>query len=82
MAVLIYELGCVYLLCLIQHLLQPQDPVRVWGWMLGLLPGQVVDGLATLSALFMCQVSWRGIDYVVRSRPSRVLIRRERGIEI
>ena len=82
LAVVIYELGCVCMLCWIQHLLQPQDPVRVWAWTLGLLPGQAVDGLATLSALFMRQVSWRGIDYVVRFRPSRVLIRRDRGVEI
>ena len=82
LAVLIYELGCVCLLCWIQYLLRPQDPVRVWGWLVGLLPGQVVDGLATLSALFTRHVSWRGIDYAVQLRPSRVVLRRDRGVEV
>ena len=82
LAVLIYELGCVCLLCWIQDLLRPQDPVRVWGWLVGLLPGQVVDGLATLSALFRRHVSWRGVDYAVQLRPSRVVLRRDRGVEV
>jgi hypothetical protein len=82
LAVLFYELGCVGLLCWIQVLLRPQDPVRVWGWLVGLLPGQVVDGLATLSALFTRHVSWRGVDYAVQFRPSRVVLRRDRGVEV
>ena len=82
LAVLFYELGCVCLLCWIQVLLRPQDPVRVWGWLVGLLPGQVVDGLATLSALFTRHVSWRGVDYAVQFRPSRVVLRRDRGVEV
>ena len=82
LAVLIYELGCVCLLCWIQCLLRPQDPVRVWGWLVGLLPGQLVDGLATLSALLTRHVSWRGVDYAVQLRPSRVVLRRDRGVEV
>ncbi|WP_186539334.1 glycosyltransferase family 2 protein [Synechococcus sp. BIOS-E4-1] len=82
LAVLIYELGCVCLLCWIQVLLRPQDPVRIWGWIVGLLSGQLVDGLATLAAVFTRHVSWRGVDYALHLRPSRVVLRRDRGVEV
>ena len=65
---------------LIQRLLKPQDQ-SLLGLDAGPLPGQVVDGLATLSACLCARPS--GVASTTsRLRPSRVLIRRDRGVEI
>lgn len=79
-AALIYELGCVGLLCWIEQLIQPQVSPHWLGWAVGLVPGQLVDGAATLAALLVRRISWRGVDYLVRFHPSRVTILRDRGI--
>ena len=39
--------------------------------------GQLVDGVATLAALLTRRISWRGVDYAVSMRPSRVRILRD-----
>ena len=41
------------------------------------MPGQLVDGVATLAALLTRRISWRGVDYAVSMRPSRVRILRD-----
>ncbi len=79
-AALVYELGCVSLLCWIERLMQPEDRPHWLGWGMGLVPGQLVDGAATLAALLVRRISWRGVDYVVRFHPSRVMILRDRGV--
>ncbi len=79
-AALVYELGCVGLLCWIERLMQPEDRPHWLGWGMGLVPGQLVDGAATLAALLVRRISWRGVDYVVRFHPSRVMILRDRGV--
>ena len=79
-AALVYELGCVGLLCWIERLMQPEDRPHWLGWGMGLVPGQLVDGAATLAALLVRRISWRGVDYVVRFEPSRVMILRDRGV--
>jgi len=79
-AALVYELGCVSLLCWIERLMQPEDRPHWLGWGMGLVPGQLVDGAATLAALLVRRISWRGVDYVVRFDPSRVMILRDRGV--
>ena len=79
-AALIYELGCVGLLCWIEQLMQPKGSSHWLGWAVGLVPGQLVDGAATLAALLVRRISWRGVDYLVRFHPSRVTILRDKGI--
>ena len=77
-AAVVYELGCVGLLCWIEQLLQPEGSPHWLGWSVGLLPGQIVDGVSTVAALLARRISWRGVDYAVRTRPSRVWIQRDR----
>ena len=74
---LAYELGCLGLLCWVDRLVMPSARPQLWGWALGLVPGQVVDGFATLAAMFTRRIEWRGVYYGVRTRPSRVWIQRE-----
>ena len=74
---LMYELGCLGLLCWVEQLVQPASSPRLLGWLLGLMPGQLVDGVATLAALLTRRISWRGVDYAVSMRPSRVRILRD-----
>ena len=74
---LMYELGCLGLLCWVEQLVQPASSHRLLGWFVGLMPGQLVDGVATLAALLTRRISWRGVDYAVRMRPSRVRILRD-----
>ena len=74
---LVYELGCLGLLCWVEQLVQPASNPRLLGWLVGLMPGQLVDGVATLAALLTRRISWRGVDYAVSMRPSRVRILRD-----
>ena len=74
---LVYELGCLGLLCWVEQLVQPASSPRLLGWLVGLMPGQFVDGVATLAALLTRRISWRGVVYAVRMRPSRVWILRD-----
>jgi hypothetical protein len=63
----------------IEHLVQPGRRSHGLGWCLGLLPGQVVDGVATLMALLTRRVEWRGVEYAVEARsPSGVRLLRDR----
>jgi hypothetical protein len=78
-AAVAYELGCVGLLVWIERLVQPGRRAHGLGWCLGLLPGQVVDGVATLMALLTRRVEWRGVEYAVEARsPSGVRLVRDR----
>ncbi len=74
---LVYELGCLCLLCWVDQLVQPAFRPKILGWAAGLMPGQLVDAVATLAALLTRRISWRGVDYAVRKRPSRVWILRD-----
>ena len=74
---LVYELGCLGLLCWVDQLVQPASRPKILGWAAGLMPGQLVDAVATLAALLTRRISWRGVDYAVRMRPSRVRILRD-----
>lgn len=80
-AAVAYELGCVGLLVWIERLVQPGRRAHGLGWCLGLLPGQVVDGVATLMALLTRRVEWRGVEYAVEARsPSGVRLVRDRWV--
>lgn len=69
-AALAYEMGCVGLLVWIERLVQPGRRSNWLGWCLGLLPGQVVDGVATVMAQLSRRVEWRGVEYAVETRPT------------
>ncbi len=66
-----YELGCwILLLCLQAVVIRRWSQSRqVMGWLLGVLPGQVINSATTVGAWLQRKVAWRGVTYQVTQRP-------------
>jgi len=72
-AVLFYELGCIGLLLGIEAVALQRPPRQLRGWIRALLPGQLIDGWATLAAALARRVEWRGVQYRITSNPRGVV---------
>ena len=73
-AVVTYELGCLVLLVCIEVIALQRRPMSLWGWILALLPGQLIDGLATVLAVVAREVEWSEVVYKVTSKPRGVTL--------
>ena len=74
-----YELGCWLLLLWLYSVV-----VNRWlrfrlamGWLLGTLPGQLINSATTVGAWLQRQVEWRGVTYRVSSHPAGVRFARD-----
>ena len=72
-AVGLYELGCIALLLAIEATALERPPRQLGGWLRALLPGQLIDGWATLAAALARQVEWRGVHYRLTRHPKGVV---------
>ncbi len=72
--VIAYELGCVGLLIWIERIAMERKPISLQWWAIALIPGQLLNGFATIAACTIKKVEWRDVIYRVTKRPKGVEI--------
>jgi len=73
-ALTIYEIGCVGLLIWIERIAMEREALSIQWWAIALIPGQLLNGFATIAASVVKTVEWRDVVYRVTKRPRGVAI--------